>query len=338
METDTHVRDVIVPGGSYAPDAGGAVAAIHQLPTLRLLSLDAHGRVLDWINWQDAACLYARDAVSWTLGEPCMQIHGGISRLTGERSTLELHPIIAARGHARSRALDPTPTLSNTALFARDSQLCMYCGQHFSRPHLTRDHVMPVSKGGRDSWENVVTACFQCNSRKANRTPQQAHMPLLAVPYRPSWIEHLILSNRNILSDQMAFLRAQLPKRSSCRCKPTVHLLRLLAGQWHASFQECQDSRRWLSLDARAVAHSGSSVGGFTDAPGVRGDIEPGHRDPTHETPDTAQCRPPTQRRGPSARGDTAQPAHRQVRQIAAGVGRASRAPGVTVRASITSR
>ncbi len=143
-----------------------------------------------------------------------MQIHGGISRLTGERSTLELHPIIAARGHARSRALDPTPTLSNTALFARDSQLCMYCGQHFSRPHLTRDHVMPVSKGGRDSWENVVTACFQCNSRKANRTPQQAHMPLLAVPYRPSWIEHLILSNRNILSDQMAFLRAQLPKRS----------------------------------------------------------------------------------------------------------------------------
>lgn len=110
METDTHVRDVIVPGGSYAPDAGGAVAAIHQLPTLRLLSLDAHGRVLDWINWQDAACLYARDAVSWTLGEPCMQIHGGISRLTGERSTLELHPIIAARGHARSRALDPTPT------------------------------------------------------------------------------------------------------------------------------------------------------------------------------------------------------------------------------------
>lgn len=95
-----------------------------------------------------------------------MEIHGGISRLTGERSTLALHPIIAARGHARSRALDPTPTLSNTALFARDSQLCMYCGQHFSRPQLTRDHVMPVSKGGRDTWENVVTACFQCNSRR----------------------------------------------------------------------------------------------------------------------------------------------------------------------------
>ena len=88
METDTHVGDVIVPGGFAAPVTGSAVAASPPLPTVRLLSLDAHGRVLDWINWQDAACLYARDAVSWTLGEPCMHIHGGVSRLTGERSVL----------------------------------------------------------------------------------------------------------------------------------------------------------------------------------------------------------------------------------------------------------
>ena len=72
---------------------------------------------------------------------------------------------------------------------------------------------MPLSKGGRDIWENVVTACFHCNSRKGGRTPQQASMPLLAVPYRPSWIEHLILSNRHILADQMAFLKSHLPKR-----------------------------------------------------------------------------------------------------------------------------
>ena len=72
---------------------------------------------------------------------------------------------------------------------------------------------MPLSHGGRDTWENVVAACFHCNSRKGGRTPQQAAMPLLAVPYRPSWIEHLILSNRNILADQMAFLKSQLPRR-----------------------------------------------------------------------------------------------------------------------------
>lgn len=179
------------------------------------MSLDAHGRVLDWINWQDATCLYARGAVAWTLGDPCMRVHGGTSRLTGQQSFIELHPIVAARGQARAQALSPTPTLTNVALFARDAHLCLYCGREFSRQHLTRDHVIPVSKGGRDTWENVVSACFHCNSRKSNRTPQQAGMPLLAVPYRPSWIEHLILSNRHILADQMAFLKAQLPRRSA---------------------------------------------------------------------------------------------------------------------------
>lgn len=185
-----------------------------RLDSVRLLSLDAHGRVLNWISWQDAACLYARGAVAWTLGEPCLNVHGGMNRISGERSVMELHPIVAARGHARSHALDPTPTLSNTALFARDQHLCLYCGKHFSRQLLTRDHVVPLSRGGRDHWENVVCACFHCNSRKGNRTPQQAGMPLLAVPFRPSWIEHLILSNRNILADQMAFLKAQLPKKT----------------------------------------------------------------------------------------------------------------------------
>jgi 5-methylcytosine-specific restriction endonuclease McrA len=183
-----------------------------RLDSVRLLSLDAHGRVLDWISWQDASCLYARDAVAWTLGEPCLTVHGGICRATGRRSELALHPIIASRGHARAHALDPTPTLTNTALFARDQHVCLYCGKHYSRQTLTRDHVVPLSRGGRDIWENVVSACFHCNSRKGGRTPQQASMPLLAVPYRPSWVEHLILSNRNILADQMAFLKHQLPK------------------------------------------------------------------------------------------------------------------------------
>lgn len=184
-----------------------------RFDAVRLLSLDAHGRVLDWMSWQSAACLYARDAVAWTLGDPCLTLHGGISR-TGEQSLLLVHPIIAARGHPRGRGLDPTPALTNAALFARDALLCLYCGIEQSRQHLTRDHVRPLSKGGRDSWENVVSACCRCNSRKGGRTPQQAGMPLLAVPYRPSWIEHLILSNRNILADQMAFLKSQLPKKA----------------------------------------------------------------------------------------------------------------------------
>lgn len=198
---------------SHPHPRDGELRHVADIAHPRVLSLDAHGRILDWISWQDAACLYAREAVAWTLGDPCLTIHGGYNRLRGEQSTLELHPIIAARGHARGHALDPTPTLTNVALFARDAYLCMYCGNDFPRQHLTRDHVLPVSHGGRDVWENVVCACYHCNSRKGGRTPQQAGMPLLAVPFRPSWVEHLILSNRHILADQMAFLTSHLPKR-----------------------------------------------------------------------------------------------------------------------------
>jgi 5-methylcytosine-specific restriction endonuclease McrA len=179
----------------------------------RVLALDATGRILDWISWQDATCLYVRGAVAWTLGQPCLRIHGGWNRAAGGQSLIDLHPIVAARGHARLHSLDPAPALTNAALFARDSYLCMYCGQHFARHSLTRDHVLPLSRGGRDVWSNVVSACLPCNVRKGSRTPQQASMPLLAVPYRPSWVEHLILSNRNILADQMEFLRSHLPRR-----------------------------------------------------------------------------------------------------------------------------
>ncbi|MBS7456141.1 HNH endonuclease [Coralloluteibacterium stylophorae] len=193
------------------PAAGARVSVLHPKP--RVLCLDAQGHILDWMSWQDAVCLYVRDAVVWTLGEPCITVHGGHNRASDRQSVIELHPIVAARGHAKPRALNPSPALSNPALFARDAYLCMYCGREVQRAQLTRDHVHPISRGGRDVWENVVTACLACNSRKGGRTPQQAGMPLLAVPFRPSWVEHLILSNRHILADQMSFLRSHLPRR-----------------------------------------------------------------------------------------------------------------------------
>jgi 5-methylcytosine-specific restriction endonuclease McrA len=202
----------LVGAGNDHPPAG--FASPNEVAMPRMLSLDAHGRILDWMHWQDAVCLYVRGAVAWTMGEPCLTVHGGTCRKTGLQSSIVLHPIVAARSHAHPRALDPSPALTNTALFARDASMCMYCGKEFGRHSLTRDHVQPISKGGRDTWENVVSACFHCNSRKGGRNPQQAGMPLLAVPCRPSWVEHLILSNRHILADQMEFLRHHLPKRA----------------------------------------------------------------------------------------------------------------------------
>ena len=199
------------PALAIAPAIWPISGSERNLP--RVLSLDACGRILDWITWREAAHLYARDAVAWTLGSPCFVLRGGINRITGLQSRLDLHSIVASRGHARAGAMSPSPALNNAALFARDTHLCLYCGQEFSRWQLTRDHVVPRSQGGRDLWENVVSACLACNARKGGRTPAQAHMPLLAVPYRPSWVEHLILCNRNILADQMDFLRSHLPRR-----------------------------------------------------------------------------------------------------------------------------
>ena len=104
------------------------------------------------------------------------------------------------------------PAFTRFNVFLRDRFCCQYCNGDFATNELTFDHVVPKSRGGRTSWQNVVTACLHCNVKKGSRTPQQAHMPLLAVPYRPSWVEHLILSNRNILADQMEFLVNHLPR------------------------------------------------------------------------------------------------------------------------------
>ncbi len=184
-----------------------------DLQTTRVLSLDSSGRILDWISWQSAVCLYVREAVLWTVGEPCLTVHGGENRLSGGQSLIHLHPIVASRSKAKTPLVDPAPALTNQALFSRDRHLCMYCGRHYTRSELTRDHVLPLSRGGQDIWENVVAACLHCNTHKGNRTPQQAGMPLLAIPFRPSWVEHLILSNRHILADQMDFLLGHMPRK-----------------------------------------------------------------------------------------------------------------------------
>lgn len=72
-------------------------------------------------------------------------------------------------------------------IFERDQHRCQYCGGSFPADHLNMDHVIPRAKGGRTSWENIVTACIPCNARKANRLPHQANMHLIKKPSRPRW-------------------------------------------------------------------------------------------------------------------------------------------------------
>jgi 5-methylcytosine-specific restriction endonuclease McrA len=179
-----------------------------------VLQLDVSGRPQAWISPREAAVLYASDAIAWTLGDAFHVLRGGVQRLTGVQSRIDVHPIVAVRGAVPSRAWRTTPALSNPKLFARDRQVCAYCGGRFRIDELTREHIVPVSRGGHDTWMNCITACRACNGHKGSRMPEEAHMSLLYLPYIPSLHEDMILRGRRIFSDQMDFLLASVPRSS----------------------------------------------------------------------------------------------------------------------------
>ncbi|MBM3374198.1 MAG: HNH endonuclease [Betaproteobacteria bacterium] len=180
-----------------------------------ILTLDTHGVPHRWITWQHACYYYAKDQVAWSLGERAFTVTGGLNRGTGQRSTLSGSSIIAIKGKAMAmRSFNRVPPLNNRELFHRDRHICAYCASGFSGARLTRDHIVPFSKGGRDTWMNVVTACRACNERKSDRTPEGAGMELVYLPYVPNRAEYLILTNRRILADQMEFLAQHVPAQS----------------------------------------------------------------------------------------------------------------------------
>jgi 5-methylcytosine-specific restriction endonuclease McrA len=183
----------------------------------RILRLNIAGQPVEWVNWQEAVCLYARDLVSWTVGDPLLKIRGGHSRFDSSRSSVEIHSIIACDGRVVSRD-SHVPPLTNRALFRRDRNSCLYCSKQFSDFDLTRDHVLPVSRGGVDAWDNVVAACRRCNHFKGNRLLQDCSMELRALPYVPNFAEYLALINSGrILGDQMTFLSKSFSAESRLR-------------------------------------------------------------------------------------------------------------------------
>jgi hypothetical protein len=195
------------------------VAAVQDQARFPLiLTLDMHGVPHRWISWQHACYYYTKGRIAWSLGATAFTIYGGISRISGVRSTISAACIIAIKGKAMAgRAFNHVPPLSNRELFHRDRHVCAYCGGAFSSSRLTRDHITPFSRGGRDTWMNVVTACRACNERKSDRAPEQAGMELLYAPYVPNRAEYLILTNRRILADQMEFLAQHVPAQSRLR-------------------------------------------------------------------------------------------------------------------------
>jgi hypothetical protein len=183
----------------------------------QVLRTDAAGTPLEWIDFREAVRIYYLGQVTYSYGSVLYEIHGGYNAHTRRRSVIEVNSIVATRGdsHALFKARSHyVPPLNNQTLFARDAHLCMYCGDQFPARGLSRDHINPLSKGGRDSWNNVVTACKRCNNRKAGQTPEQAGMELLAVPFTPTHAEYIYLQGKRVLTDQMEFLLAHFPRHS----------------------------------------------------------------------------------------------------------------------------
>lgn len=85
--------------------------------------------------------------------------------------------------------------VTRRGILSRDHYACQYCGITPSRKELTLDHVLPRSRGGKTTWENVVAACKKCNGRKGSRTPEEAHMKLHTQPKRPRYLAIAALSN-----------------------------------------------------------------------------------------------------------------------------------------------
>jgi len=173
---------------------------------MMILQLDSSGQPEKWISWQLAVTYHAKGLVAWSLGHQEKIVRGGFNRVTSSESVIKTSSIMAIKGRSISNRKFRSPPLSNRELFIRDDHRCAYCGQQFKYAKLSRDHIHPTSRGGKDEWKNVITACIPCNIDKDDRTPEEANMPLLFMPFVPSRPEYLVMLNRRMLDEQRHFL------------------------------------------------------------------------------------------------------------------------------------
>ena len=114
--------------------------------------------------------------------------------IRGVTVRVRLPSVLRLLRHVRMKRSFADVPFSRANVYARDEHTCQYCGDRFSPSQLTFDHVVPVARGGRKEWENIVTCCIPCNRRKGDRLPERAGLRLVRRPRRPSAHPHLTLS------------------------------------------------------------------------------------------------------------------------------------------------
>ena len=128
----------------------------------QVLRTDVAGMPLEWIDYKEAVRLYHAEQVAYDCGTLLYTVFGGHSAVNGHRSRIAVNSIIATHGTSQSLARNRdkyVPPLNNRTLFKRDANLCLYCAMRYPTRDLTRDHITPLSQGGKDRWTNVATAC-----------------------------------------------------------------------------------------------------------------------------------------------------------------------------------
>src|SRR5881275_63355 len=146
-----------------------------------------------------------RRAVVLLLKAKAELIERGRMELRSENSTLARPVVIRLITYVRVPRDAHRRKITRRAVFARDSWTCQYCG---SRSNLTVDHVIPRSKGGASSWENIVASCAPCNRRKGNALPRQAGMHLIRQPRTPSPQVFIHVASPTIPAAWRAYLAA----------------------------------------------------------------------------------------------------------------------------------
>jgi 5-methylcytosine-specific restriction endonuclease McrA len=130
-------------------------------------AVDEQYRTFDFDSWRDLAVEVNHERVG---------VVGGFVRVP--RVLLLIAYERVPKRHVR---------FSRFNIYARDNNTCQYCGRRLPRTELNLDHVIPRSRGGMSTWENVVCSCHSCNRRKGGKTPEEAGMLLIGKPKRPQW-------------------------------------------------------------------------------------------------------------------------------------------------------
>jgi len=143
-----------------------------------------------------------RPGVSGKRSTEVLVLNTGYEReIKGGNLRIPVPSVIRLRYYIKPIFREAYPTKRN--IFIRDRFRCQYCG---STKDLTVDHIIPKVRGGKDTWTNLVCACKKCNNQKGNRTPEEAGMRLLSKPRKPSYLELMILSRREIPEEWKGFL------------------------------------------------------------------------------------------------------------------------------------